>query len=80
MCALHKGGTRKLKERYELYCNLGVEVLTGKDNWGESLEDRKAPHEKLHRPEKPVPSSQTEGEAHENSGYRRWKMEPPPEH
>jgi hypothetical protein len=45
MCALHKGGTRKPKERYELYFNLGVDVLSGKDNWDESLVTGKAPHE-----------------------------------
>ena len=33
MCALHKGGTRKLKERYKHYFDLGVEVLTGQNNW-----------------------------------------------
>jgi hypothetical protein len=47
MCALHKGGTRKLKERYELYFNLGVDVLSGKDNWEESLANREAPHETI---------------------------------
>jgi hypothetical protein len=45
MCALHKGGTRKVKERYERYFNLGVEVLSGRDNWEESLAQGKAPHE-----------------------------------
>jgi hypothetical protein len=44
MCALHKGGTRKVKERYELYFNLGVEVLTGDDNWEESLTAGVPPH------------------------------------
>ncbi|MCQ2913920.1 MAG: hypothetical protein MJ247_01840 [Alphaproteobacteria bacterium] len=37
MCALHKGGTRKLKERYEHYFNLGVEVLTGRKVWEEDI-------------------------------------------
>ncbi len=37
MCALHKGGTRKLKERYEHYFNLGVEVLTGQNNWEKTI-------------------------------------------
>ena len=37
MCALHKGGTRKLKERYEHYFNLGVDVMTGKNNWEGSI-------------------------------------------
>ncbi|MCQ2966507.1 MAG: hypothetical protein MJ250_07220, partial [Alphaproteobacteria bacterium] len=35
MCALQKGGTRKLKERYEEYFHLGIEVLTGKNLWDE---------------------------------------------
>ena len=43
MCALHKGGTRKLKERYEHYFNLGVEVMIGKNNWDESVEAGKVP-------------------------------------
>jgi hypothetical protein len=47
MCALHKGGTRKLRDRYELYFNLGVDVLTGKDNWGDSLATGKMPHEEI---------------------------------
>ncbi|MDR2096663.1 MAG: hypothetical protein LBP76_14265 [Treponema sp.] len=60
MCALHKGGTRKLKERYELYFNLGVEVLSGRDLWDESLKNGEAPHETIgsaHRgePEKTAP-------------------------
>jgi len=45
MCALHKGGTRKLKERYEHYFNLGVEVLTGQSNWEESVIEGEAPHD-----------------------------------
>jgi len=45
MCALHKGGTRKLKERYEHYFNLGVEVLTGENNWGDSVIEGEAPHD-----------------------------------
>ncbi len=47
LCALHQGGTRKLKERYELYFNLGVDVLTGKDNWDSSLAGRVMPHEEI---------------------------------
>ncbi|MDR3334663.1 MAG: hypothetical protein LBT13_07245 [Treponema sp.] len=74
MCALHKGGTRKLKERYELYFNLGVEVLTGKDIWEESLGDRVAPHEK---PVSPVESGSSEKKnpMNGNTGYKRWKDE-----
>jgi hypothetical protein len=47
MCALHQGGTRKLKERYAEYFRLGVEVFTGADNWEASLADRIMPHEKI---------------------------------
>jgi hypothetical protein len=46
-CALHQGGTRKLKERYEEYFRLGVEVLTGADNWEASLAAGKMPHEEI---------------------------------
>ena len=46
MCALHKGGTRKLKERYEHYFNLGVEVMIGENNWEKSIIEKDAPHEK----------------------------------
>jgi len=45
MCALHKGGTRKLKERYEHYFKLGVEVLTGQNNWEKSVIEGEAPHD-----------------------------------
>ena len=47
MCALHKGGTRKVKERYAEYFRLGVEVLTGADSWEASLEDQFMPHGKI---------------------------------
>ena len=40
MCALHKGGTRKLKERYEHYFNLGVDVMRGENNWEGSIIDK----------------------------------------
>jgi hypothetical protein len=45
MCALHKGGTRKVKERYEEYFRLGLEVLTGADNWEAAVAGGRAPHE-----------------------------------
>jgi hypothetical protein len=47
LAALHQGGTRKLKERYEEYFRLGVEVLTGADNWEASLASKIMPHEEL---------------------------------
>jgi hypothetical protein len=43
-CAVHKGGTRKLKERYQEYFRIGLEVITGADNWEGSLARGKAPH------------------------------------
>jgi len=45
LCALHQGGTRKVKERFAEYFRLGVEVLTGADNWEPSLAAGKAPHQ-----------------------------------
>jgi hypothetical protein len=72
MCALHKGGTRKLKERYELYFNLGVDVMTGKDNWEESLTAGTPPH----RQHTPVPPAADKSDAGQN-GYERWKTENP---
>jgi hypothetical protein len=87
MCALHKGGTRKLKERYELYFNLGVDVLSGKDNWEESLDDGTAPHETGSAAAQAV---QENGKPAEKNGqvpppangadkgvYKRWKPEIP---
>ena len=68
MCALHKGGTRKLKERYEHYFNLGVEVLTGKNNWEESVAEGEAPHD--------IGISSlksTEKENVKTGQYQRWK-------
>jgi hypothetical protein len=70
MCALHKGGTRKLKERYEHYFSLGVRVLSGKDNWDESLVDGKAPHETAGGTAPGAPEEGTKG-----SAYKRWKPE-----
>ena len=67
MCALNKGGTRKVRERYELYFNLGVDVLSGKDNWEESLAQEKAPHEG------PLAMNNEQGGG--NNGYKRWKPE-----
>jgi hypothetical protein len=76
MCALHKGGTRKLKERYELYFKLGVDVLSGADNWESSLTSESAPHEKFSAAPPPS-SSAAVPPPHENhaAGYKRWKPE-----
>jgi hypothetical protein len=51
LCALAPGGVRKVKERYAEYFRLGVEVLTGTNNWEASLADSKMPHEQLPNPD-----------------------------
>jgi hypothetical protein len=58
-----------------------VDVLSGKDNWEESLVRSKAPHETLPGAaagtgtagpaEKPAPEKPPEG----TNGYKRWKPE-----
>ncbi|MDR1986068.1 MAG: hypothetical protein LBP88_03725 [Treponema sp.] len=78
MCALHKGGTRKLKERYEHYFNLGVEILSGKDNWEKSLAEGQPLHETLsHAASPPPPAAEKPVERPPASGYKRWKPENP---
>jgi hypothetical protein len=69
LCALAQGGTREMKERWELYFNIGVDVLTGKDNWGESLVDKEEPHEK------PAEEAVRPVAARPAPVYRRWKPE-----
>lgn len=81
MMALHKGGTRKLKERYELYFNLGVDILTGKNNWEESLVQDEKPHEKPNEKNAhPAPLNAQKAPADEAkptpTEYKRWT---PPE-
>jgi hypothetical protein len=51
LCALAPGGVRKTAERYAEYFRLGVGVLTGGDNWADSLADRLMPHEQLPEPD-----------------------------
>jgi hypothetical protein len=84
LCALHKGGTRKIPERYELYFNLGVDVFSGKDNWEDSLAAGKAPHEipKVNNGKdgsgKDSNGNGKDGNGKDgNGGYRRWKPEVP---
>jgi hypothetical protein len=75
MCALHKGGTRNVKERFEQYFNLGVNVLSGKENWTESLDAAKAPHELDAFSHAVNPSHLTETPPEEKAGdhpYKRW--------
>ena len=73
MCALHKGGTRKLKERYEHYFNLGVEVLTGQSNWDESVIEGEAPHDADPSPEPIVATEEKTKEKPKTAVYKRWK-------
>ena len=82
-CALHKGGTRKLKERYEHYFNLGVEVMSGQSNWEKSVIEGKMPLDAevstfSKRIEKKEDSAtMTTADRKEGSVvYRRWKPEP----
>ena len=82
MCALHKGGTRKLKERYEHYFDLGVEVLTGQSNWDESVIEGEATHEanvsiptKKIENEKDSATMTAADKKEESATYKRWKPE-----
>lgn len=43
--SLVKGGNKKPKERFEEHFNIGLNIAYGKDNWAESLENDKAPHQ-----------------------------------
>jgi hypothetical protein len=73
ICALHKGGTRKVKERYEEYFKLGVEVFTGADNWNESLASGTPPHREIRYGGKVSPEN---GQAGGANGYHRWNAGP----
>ena len=76
MCALHKGGTRKLKERYEHYFDLGVSVMTGEDNWDENVRLGSAPHEEER--ERPVATPRfNQKETNASAVYHRWKPSVP---
>jgi hypothetical protein len=89
LCALHPGGTRKLKERYLEYFKLGIGVFTGADNWEASLASGRAPHMETlsetsvggglpHAAQAAFvsPAAGGSGGAEGNgglSGYKRWK-------
>ncbi|MDR2633691.1 MAG: hypothetical protein LBC51_08745 [Treponema sp.] len=74
MCAVAQGGTRKIAERFEHYFNLGVDVLSGRDNWENSLARGKEPHEDPpvsgQAPEREQPQTP---EAQTHPVYKRWK-------
>lgn len=69
-CALASGGTRKFKERFALYFDLGMDTLYGKNNWGESLEDQVAPHNKI------APGNKETAAKNENRRHVRFRDEP----
>jgi hypothetical protein len=68
LCALAPGGVRKVKERYAEYFRLGVEVLTGADNWEPSLVDSKMPHEQIPDPDWSKASDKTAAEWQTEAG------------
>jgi hypothetical protein len=68
LLALSPGGVRKVKERYAEYFRLGVEVLTGVDNWEASLADSKMPHEKLPNPDWTTASDKSAAEWQAEAG------------
>lgn len=43
----YQGGKLKPEERMEQYINIGLEIAYGKNNWSDSLESNKAPHEDM---------------------------------
>ncbi|MCQ2966218.1 MAG: hypothetical protein MJ250_05725 [Alphaproteobacteria bacterium] len=43
-CALAKGGTRTLKERYQHYVDLGIRVMIGEFLWDEAVLNGEVPH------------------------------------
>ncbi|MBO4643449.1 MAG: hypothetical protein J5716_02445, partial [Alphaproteobacteria bacterium] len=71
-----------LKERYEHYFNLGVEVLTGQSNWDESVFEGEAPHETDISPVKNIEKEKDSAtmaatdKKNLSSAYKRWKPEP----
>ena len=86
MCALHKGGTRKVKERYAEYFRLGVEVLTGADSWEASMADQFMPHGKIAggaaspaQTSMPAadqsPEPESDAAEDKSPSYKRWKPE-----
>jgi len=62
--ALAKGGTRKYKERCQLYLDLGLKVAWGEDNWADSLTKKEAPHTNI----QPTANAETR----DNNTYKKW--------
>jgi hypothetical protein len=67
VCAAQQGGTRKIAERYEHYFTIGVEVLSGADNWETSLTAGTPPH----RESQPPKAAEVNAGEHVNN-YKRW--------
>ncbi|MDR0403849.1 MAG: hypothetical protein LBH35_09710, partial [Treponema sp.] len=76
-CAVQQGGTRKIAERFEHYFNLGVDVLSGKDNWDESLAEGTAPHAEDSPAAAPNGTDAPQAGPNGNPPpqYKRWKPE-----
>jgi hypothetical protein len=64
-----------VKERYELYFNLGLDVLSGKDNWEESLAANSPPHETLSPAAVSPPAPPNGADTDAPPRYKRWKPE-----
>ena len=47
MMALDQNGHLKMPERYELYFNMGMDVVFGKNLWAEAVSEKLSPHAKL---------------------------------
>jgi mono/diheme cytochrome c family protein len=75
LCALSPGGVRKVKERYAEYFRLGVEVLTGADNWEASLAEGKMPHEQLPEPDWSKASDKSASDWQAEMGIAELKTE-----
>jgi hypothetical protein len=76
LCAVQQGGTRKIAERFEHYFNLGVEVLSGKDNWEDSLVSDRPLQEEPPAGPAPEPGKSPQTPAAQNAGgYKRWEPE-----
>jgi hypothetical protein len=75
LCALAPGGVRKAKERYAEYFRLGVEVLTGADNWEASLAEGRMPHEKIPSPDWSKAQDKTVAEWQDEEGIAGLEAE-----
>ena len=47
LMAMDQDGHREMKERYEIYFNLGMDVLFGKNLWPDDVSQAKPPHQRL---------------------------------